>query len=68
MRDVVSDMITRIRNGQKANLLEVPLFFPTPKICINILKILEDEGFIRGFTKKIINERIHLVVLLKYDN
>jgi small subunit ribosomal protein S8 len=68
MRDVVSDMLTRIRNGQKANLLEVPLFCPTSKLCINILEVLEDEGFIRGFSNKIINGKTHLVVFLKYDD
>ena len=67
MKDNVSDMITRIRNGQKAHLLEIELFWPTPKICIKILEILKTEGFIRGFKKKILNNKIIISVLLKYS-
>lgn len=66
MKDNISDLLTRIRNGQKSFLIEVPLFWPTPKICINILKILQKEGFIRGFRKDFINEKKCIIVLLKY--
>ncbi len=49
MRDYISDMLTRIRNGQKAKLGEVMLHTATPKICIHILNILEKEGYIFGW-------------------
>jgi len=39
MKDNISDMITRIRNGQRAKLGEILLFWPTPKICINIFNL-----------------------------
>lgn len=68
MRDNISDMLTRIRNGQKANLIEIPLFWPTPKICLNILNLLNREGYIRGIKKKLINEKVHFFVLLKYTS
>jgi len=67
MIDILSDMLTRIRNGQKASLLEVFLYNPMPKICIQILKILQKEGFIRGFKTIIINDKEHFIVLLKYN-
>ena len=66
MKDNISDMITRIRNGQKANLFEVLLFWPTPKICINILNLLKNEGYIRGYRNIIVNNKQCISVLLKY--
>ena len=67
MIDILSDMLTRIRNGQKASLLEIFLYNPMPKICIQILKILQKEGFIRGFKNVIIQDKEYFVVLLKYN-
>ncbi len=66
MKDNISDMLTRIRNGQKAHLLEVPLFWPTPNKCIDLLKVFHDQGFIRGFKKVILNDKKIIYVLLKY--
>jgi small subunit ribosomal protein S8 len=66
MKDYISDMLTRIRNGQKANLNEILLFWPTPNFCIKLLTIFQKEGFIRGFKKITINEKIYILVLLKY--
>jgi small subunit ribosomal protein S8 len=66
MKDNISDMITRIRNGQKAGLLSIPLFWPTPKFCLKILDLLQQEGFIRGYKKILLNQKIFYFVLLKY--
>jgi small subunit ribosomal protein S8 len=66
MKDNISDMITRIRNGQKSKLFEVILFWPTPKICLNILDILKNEGYIRGYRKIVSNNKTCISVLLKY--
>jgi len=66
MKDCISDLLTRIRNGQKNNLFEISLFWPTPKICLQILKVLQKEGFIRGFKKTILQNKVYYVVLLKY--
>ena len=68
MKDNISDMLTRISNGQKANLLEISLFWPTPNYCINILKLLQKEGYIRGFKKIILNNKKYIFVLLKYTS
>ena len=46
--DTISDMLTTIRNG----LLLSKEFVKTPssKIKLNLLKILQEEGFIKSFT------------------
>lgn len=67
MRDNISDMLTRIRNGQKAKLNKISLYSPTPKICLNILKILYKKGYLRGLKKVYINKKLTIDVLLKYD-
>jgi small subunit ribosomal protein S8 len=66
MKDNISDMITRIRNGQKAKLFSISLFWPTPKICFRILELLQQEGYIRGHNKVIVNNKECGSVLLKY--
>ena len=66
MKDNISDMLTRIRNGQKAQLLEIPLFWPTPQNIIKILQIFQKEGYIRGYKKELVKDKICIFVLLKY--
>jgi small subunit ribosomal protein S8 len=56
----LSDLSTRIRNGQQSRKLEI-LIKKTQK-AINILQVLKKEGFIRGFN---INEK-DISILLKY--
>lgn len=47
MTDPIADMLTRIRNANKAGLdkLEVP----ASKIKANICRVLKEEGFIKSF-------------------
>ena len=66
MKDNISDIITRIRNGQKSKLFEIRLFWPTPQICFKILDFLKKEGYIRGYKKVEFDNKIHVKVLLKY--
>jgi small subunit ribosomal protein S8 len=70
MKDFLSDMLTRIRNGQRAGLDEVYLHPHMPKNCFNILKVLYDEGYIRGFSKGTSSHKQlnHVKVALKYKN
>jgi len=49
MQDFVGDMITRIRNGQRARLGVISLHSATPNFCLKILNILYLEGYIRGY-------------------
>jgi small subunit ribosomal protein S8 len=68
MTDHISDMLTRIRNGQRAKLSAVTLHPASPKSCFALLEILRDEGYIRGFRESYSadkNQRT-LQVLLKY--
>lgn len=71
MQDYISDMITRIRNGQRAQLGAVVLHPMTPHLCLKILHILCEEGYIRGVNQQMITikKKNYLVynVLLKYD-
>ncbi len=47
MQDPISDMLTRIRNGQSANKVSVTM--PGSKVKASIAKVLKDEGFITDF-------------------
>jgi small subunit ribosomal protein S8 len=47
MTDPIADMLTRIRNAQRAGHEKVDI--PASKIKANICRVLKDEGFIRNF-------------------
>lgn len=47
MTDPLGDMLTRIRNGQRARKNDV--VSPASKLRMNVLDVLKREGFIRGF-------------------
>ncbi len=66
MSDPLGDMLTRIRNGQRANkqIVECPRSNVRESVC----GVLQDEGFIRGF--KVVdngNNKQSLAIELKYD-
>jgi small subunit ribosomal protein S8 len=48
MTDPLSDMLSRIRNGQRANKSHV--LCPASKLRVNVLEVLKREGFIRGYS------------------
>lgn len=48
MTDPISDMLTRIRNGQKARKLSVSM--PASKEKEAIAKVLKDEGYITDYS------------------
>ena len=56
------DMTTRIRNGQNARKLEILSL--KSQLCLNVLKVLEKEGYIRGYIEK----EKSINILLKYIN
>lgn len=63
--DQLSDMLARIKNGQKRGLSKILLYKPTSKLCLQVLKILYSEGYIRGF--KLINIKpLTIEIFLKY--
>lgn len=47
MTDPISDLLTRIRNANKAGLEKVEV--PASKIKANICRVLKEEGFIKSF-------------------
>src|SRR5262244_3599360 len=50
MSDPLGDMLTRIRNGQRARMAVVAA--PASKHRANVLEVLRREGYIRGFTRE----------------
>lgn len=63
MQDPVSDMLTRIRNGQLANKYSVKI--PSSKLKKSIIKLLKQEGFIKDFNI-IGTSKLELEIILKY--
>ena len=47
MHDPISDMLTRIRNAQRAN--KVAVVMPSSKLKVAIAKVLKEEGYIEDF-------------------
>ncbi|WP_066566232.1 30S ribosomal protein S8 [Snodgrassella sp. CFCC 13594] len=47
MHDPISDMLTRIRNAQRANKATVAM--PSSKLKVAIAKVLKDEGYVEDF-------------------
>ncbi len=47
MTDPVSDMLTRIRNGQKARKVSVSM--PASTVKVAVASVLKDEGYITDF-------------------
>lgn len=63
MQDPVSDMLTRIRNGQMAKKATVAM--PSSKTKVALAKVLLDEGYISGYA--VDGEQLpELTVELKY--
>ena len=49
MTDPIGDMLTRIRNGQRANMALV--VSPASKMRARVLDVLQREGYIRGYSR-----------------
>lgn len=66
MNDPLGDMLTRIRNGQNAR--KPVVMAPFSKLQEAVCKVLQDEGFIRGYKiNDLGNNKKELQVELKYD-
>jgi len=63
MQDPLADMLTRIRNAQAANKREVTM--PASKGKVSIAKVLQDEGYINGFSVSS-DVKAALTIELKY--
>ena len=64
MTDPIADMLTRIRNAQKAAKFQVNM--PSSKLKIAIAEVLRSEGYITDFTVTEFNGKPKLSIILKY--
>ena len=66
LSDPIGDMLTRIRNGQKARLDSVRS--PASKLRSSVLDVLKREGYIRGFSREAASDGPgdELTIELKY--
>ena len=48
MTDPIADMLTRVRNAQAASKFDVTM--PSSKLKLSIAKVLQDEGYIAGYS------------------
>lgn len=65
LTDPLADMLTRIRNGQQANLALVKC--PYSNLKFNVLNVMLSEGYIEKFTVEELSDGIkNLSIKLKY--
>ena len=65
MSDPLGDMLTRIRNGQRAR--QAVVASPASKFRANVLEVLKREGYIRGFTSEYVRTGVaEIKIELKY--
>ncbi len=64
MTDPIADMLTRIRNGQRAGKVSVSM--PSSKLKQSIAQVLKDEGYIADFSVQDEDGKPSLNVSLKY--
>lgn len=64
MSDPIADLLTRIRNAQMAKLPTVVM--PSSKIKVAIAKVLQDEGYITGYSVNENDGKSTLAIELKY--
>ena len=64
LTDPLGDMLTRIRNGQRAKKDSV--MTPASKLRANVLEVLKREGYIRGYSEEELAGHDGLRIELKY--
>jgi small subunit ribosomal protein S8 len=64
MSDPIADMLTRIRNAQATEKLNVSM--PSSKVKVSIAKVLKDEGYIDNFAVRENEGKATLEIALKY--
>ena len=66
MTDPIADLLTRIRNGLKAEKISVDV--PASEVKKAILNVLKEEGYLTGYSEKTENDKPILEVQLKYHD
>ena len=64
MTDPIADLLTRVRNAQRAG--KVKIIIPASKLKSAILKVLLNEGYITGYEITEIENKLSISVALKY--
>ena len=64
LTDPLGDMLTRIRNGQRAK--KDAVLSPASKLRANVLEVLQREGYIRGYSEDATGVHPQLRIELKY--
>jgi len=64
MTDPIADMLTRIRNAQKARKVSVSM--PASKVKLAVAKVLQDEGYIDGISSEETDQKRTMTVELRY--
>ena len=64
MTDPIADMLTRIRNGQKARKVSVSMPSSTAKVAV--ANVLKDEGYIVDYSTSVDGVKTELSIELKY--
>lgn len=64
MSDPISDMLTRIRNAQMAEKINVKM--PSSKLKVAIAQVLQDEGYVEGYNISGVGGKPTLEIALKY--
>ena len=62
--DPISDMLTRIRNGNSANKDEVSM--PSSKVLVEIARVIYEEGYIASYSVEDTYPQKTLHITLKY--
>jgi small subunit ribosomal protein S8 len=65
LTDSIADMLTRIRNGNKAKFEKVDI--PSSRLKVNIASLLKREGYVKDFKIVSDNHIKTLRVFLRYD-
>ena len=66
MTDPISDMLTRIRNGQKARKVAVAM--PSSQLKVAVAQVLADEGYVEGVSVEGEGVKRTMSVTLKYHD
>jgi small subunit ribosomal protein S8 len=64
MNDPLGDMLTRIRNAQLRKRLSVKT--PASTLRKRVLDVLQEEGYIRGYSEVAVNGKAEFDIELKY--
>jgi len=64
MTDPIADLLTRIRNGQAANKVQVSM--PASKAKKALANVLKNEGYVSDVAEQTVDGKLQLTVTLKY--